>query len=322
MEDCEGTEVADLLADVAQRPEFLYHYTDGAALINICASNILRATSFRSLNDITEIEYGLDLLEETARGSAAEADVAGSAQDTNHVLDLIARARTDMHSSWGDTDVFVACASAVPDDLSQWRGYGPYAIKLRSSQTFEVKDVPGDYSGVLLWRTTGRWQPVIYNEQHQRSYASDVIRHLEANAPQPPVKDGVQYAPSRGFYQSLQQHSMNLVIAAAHLKHPSFQSEQEYRLVFSAGQQVHCHRAGAFGLTTFIEVTPEVEGGTSHCDPDDGDQRPRPRSPHLVTGVTLGPGKGGEEPAARSLLNKSGLYPPDVKVDNSVSPFR
>jgi hypothetical protein len=42
-------------------PECLYHYTSGAAFMNILTSNELWFADFRYLNDLSEMRYGIDL---------------------------------------------------------------------------------------------------------------------------------------------------------------------------------------------------------------------------------------------------------------------
>ena len=65
----------------------LFHYTDAAGLLGILKSRSLWATDFRSLNDASEMHYGMDLahglIKESAKRDPCERKAAFLARSKN-----------------------------------------------------------------------------------------------------------------------------------------------------------------------------------------------------------------------------------------------
>lgn len=98
-------------------------------------------------------------------------------------------------------DVFQTSFSANPDELGQWRGYGDNGMGC-SIET----SVPALHSVSNL----GGW--IIYDFRKQRAFSRKILEHLRL------VNDDAYI-------------SRVLLVAASFMKHPGFESEQEYRVI-------------------------------------------------------------------------------------------
>jgi|GEM_PF-1875923 len=111
--------------------EILFHYTSEAGLQGILQNKCLWATDVSSTNDISEINLGFILLKKIVLGSLAE-NRRSIAMET-----LVKSAATILER---ENIFFLVSFSSVSDNytmnnglLSQWRGYGSYAIKFRKN---------------------------------------------------------------------------------------------------------------------------------------------------------------------------------------------
>lgn len=107
--------------------KYLYHYTRLEGLEGILESNSLWATSVWNTNDESEIVLGCELLKKSLiEKGCNECDVTKLIQD--HCFENALKKHVK--------GVFLTCFSGHDDDysiknglLSQWRGYGSYAIR-------------------------------------------------------------------------------------------------------------------------------------------------------------------------------------------------
>src|SRR5215469_3361650 len=110
-------------------PDMLWHYTSGAALIDIIKSGSLFATQIACVNDATEIRYSVEKLRAAFARRRLNATNPDEVTLVDYVLSTIS-AET-VNSEW-----FVICFSKRRDDLSQWRAYSGgengYAIAFRA----------------------------------------------------------------------------------------------------------------------------------------------------------------------------------------------
>lgn len=188
-------------------PEYLWHYTNGGALLNILKTKALWATHIRYLNDGREFIYALELAREdiTRRlaGNLIEEDARPALQQAHDRL-----ATTGVG---GDADVFVCSLTAQGDQLSQWRGY-------TSPGDAYCLGLPTLY---LLSRSLTNWQlrECIYGEEQHRAAIEYTINgslgRLAADKVDEFVADLVG----------------GLTAIAPDLKHASFKEEEEWRLV-------------------------------------------------------------------------------------------
>ena len=202
-------------------PDTLRHYTHGSTLVKIIESGTLWATQVSCLNDQTEHRYSITLLRDsvsdlrTARGPAV-------VEREGYFFDKMNEALSgDTTSSVG---MFVTCFSALSDDLSQWRAYGGgeggYAIGFDA-----------DWLGTIGAQRGDILAPVRYDEKRNREFAgsvANVMFDIFLHAPQTttPGKDRDAWMADYLTYWSDQ-----LTPYAVLIKHPSFQTEAEWRCI-------------------------------------------------------------------------------------------
>ncbi len=196
----------------AEHPrDTLYHYTSLGGLLGIVNSGKLRASDIRYMNDSAELRHTLDLL----RNHITRRIMSGTDSPSllNQLLEWLS------HRIVSGPMLFGASFRANGNLLSQWRGYSvhgkgvslgfdPQHIReCAASQQFEV----------------GR---CLYNEARQQKLIEQIVSVIERLA----LDAGPADAESawRSVFEKVEA---DLLRIAAILKHPSFEEEQEWRIV-------------------------------------------------------------------------------------------
>lgn len=201
-----------LIPDVDHLPKVLYHYTTGEGLAGILRTRTLWATHIGYLNDATEFQHGLRLIQaEIARlkqqGKTDPALIDGWSASLRMALDVL---------------VYVAAFSTAPDSLPQWRAYARpfgFALGLDITHVLAVAGDPKD--NVLIY-------PCVYEQAEQDKLLSYGIQYLlAAYETRTNGKPG-----SEKLVREFTAHFLAYVLAlAASFKHPAFKEESEWRLV-------------------------------------------------------------------------------------------
>ena len=126
--------------------DIVWHYTSAEGLLGIVTSREVWASSPVAMNDSSEVEYGVNCLDE------AWASVRGEAPGVG-VTDFLAEVMDHDFSTSVSEMGFAFCASRSRDMLSQWIQYaGPrgFAIGLDSSQKLARKRGDGLAVGTPL----------------------------------------------------------------------------------------------------------------------------------------------------------------------------
>lgn len=98
--------------------ELFYHYTNANGLLGVFESRSIWSTHFRYLNDITEFDYGLEIIFEVLDVYLKEQNFDDAkVGKINYVF------RDQLSLDINKADVYVACFCTNGDLLSQWRGY-------------------------------------------------------------------------------------------------------------------------------------------------------------------------------------------------------
>lgn len=117
----------------------LLHYTDLNAVVSILNNPVLRCTDLRYLNDRTEFKHGIERLRETFKtvgpGFFINEDRAKDAE--LYIANALDRAVSEFSQY---NPYFVMSLSRSSDLLSQWRGYGAYAIEFHEEEL--IRQVP------------------------------------------------------------------------------------------------------------------------------------------------------------------------------------
>ncbi|OZG74502.1 hypothetical protein BTA51_05745 [Hahella sp. CCB-MM4] len=189
--------------------ETLYHYTSYTGLMGIVESGTIWAGDIRYMNDSAELRHTADLIrQETAHR------ISGG--HTNPVLlnsffDWVSRRITNGHMLFG------ASFRANGNLLSQWRGYSTHgkgvSIGFSPSHILECSGQQGYQVGRCL-----------YNPKAQQTLIAEVVDAVETMAAT--SKDN-----SASYVDLFRSIEVDLLRIAAILKHPSFQEEDEWRIV-------------------------------------------------------------------------------------------
>jgi hypothetical protein len=217
-----------------------------------------------------------------------------------------------------DAPLYAFCASAQPDSLSQWRGYGSgvgYAVGLNvDRQIMAMVDTTGDPRRLPRRGPWASWGKVLYNVEEQRDL---LTRGLSFCAAATFGSDEEEAIPG----QAVVQASGVLIGLAAYCKHDAFRDEREVRMVTSApdeGDAVQ-YRSSRFGVTPYVRLArPPARGSSESAWWTVG--KDHPSLP--IGAVRVGPTPH-SEPAAhgmRLLLAARGYK--GVLVHQSTAPFR
>lgn len=207
-----------LYADIPQ--ETLYHYTTFTGLMGIIESRVLWASDIRYLNDSAELKHTADLIqiEITDRINAGHSNP----KFLNRFLNWITHRITNGHM------LFASSFRAHGNLLSQWRGYSKvgkgvsigfsptYILKCAQAQSFQI--------GKCIYDPT--------TQKRLIGQVIDAIEHQTENFDRNLSLSKVRKEDS--YHQVFEAIEGDLLRIAAILKHPSFQEEDEWRLVSPA----------------------------------------------------------------------------------------
>ena len=188
-----------------QPQETLYHYTSLSGVLGIVGSRTLWASDIRYMNDSAELRHTADLV------GREVAERINSGHSRPHLLtsflDWVKNRITNGHILFG------ASFRANGNLLSQWRGYSAIGFNAETvSRCAQMQEF--------------RMGRCIYDRHTQQKLIAQVLDAVEVLAIE--IDDGVE----RDVYHELFEHlESDLLRLAAILKHPSFEEEQEWRLV-------------------------------------------------------------------------------------------
>jgi hypothetical protein len=190
-------------------PDFIYHYTNADALLNICKTSTLRATQVDYLNDSTEFQGALDMLKARL---TQEFDPADTTVDIN-TLPLRKKIALKLWNIFTEplrtTSIFVICFCCKGDILSQWRGYSGsfgYSIGFRTEKLQNVANGAGFVLGKC-----------IYEMNTQKTIIDEICSHF--------LDSG------RNYIDIMSEIGRVLLECGAFFKDKAFAEENEWRLV-------------------------------------------------------------------------------------------
>jgi hypothetical protein len=207
----------------------LYHYTALSGLLGIVGSGELRASDIRYMNDSAELRHTLDLLHHCITRRV----VAGVDNPVllNQLLDWLS------HRIVSGPMLFGASFRANGNLLSQWRGYSAHG-----------KGVSLGFNPAHIRECAARQQfqvgKCLYDPAEQRALVEQLVDAVERIARRRVAEKGWQDYREWGWYGVFEQIEGELLRIAAILKHPSFEEEQEWRIVSpvisrSRGKPIH-----------------------------------------------------------------------------------
>lgn len=155
----------------------VWHHTDARGLLGIITGKSFWASSPLSLNDASEVTYGVEVFTE-----AWESLRSGFSPETQALVEKVLA--VDFGSALSQ-NVYFLSATACQDSLNQWQGYSGaqgYAIEIDMSQPL-VAFEPGFDPTRLRTPTTSplslpSWRKVIYERSGQLAIAVKVLQFV------------------------------------------------------------------------------------------------------------------------------------------------
>ncbi|ASN20124.1 hypothetical protein [Arthrobacter sp. YN] len=322
-------------------PGLVWHYTNGAALMNILEKNELWASSAAFMNDANELLSGSLQLRQYFEEQR-------SSLPSQTVRDLEAYIPDTRNR---DRDSFVLSASSDGDSLTLWRNYGrehvSFAVGLDESVPLvpiagcldnqHPNPSPGYYDGMyevdvdgsVLEHPNGApvvvddpdrvliecsvWKSVVYDRDDQKQLIGKVFNNLRAGVEE---RRGRSEESRRTFwlYPYLMNEDLEIV------KNVGFQDEREKRVVvwLNPDWKFVFHRTGPFGLVPYVKLT-SLEG--AETEPYETDYVTAPgRLPIREIRVGPTPYGAGAVRSLKQMLDFQGFH--DVTVSYSEIPFR
>lgn len=205
-----------LLSDTPQG--LLYHYTTLTGLRGIVGTHTLWASDIRYMNDSAELKHAADLIRAEVQGRIVSG--RGKADLLDQFVDWVAYRITNGHL------LFAASFRSHGNLLSQWRGYSEHG-----------KGVSLGFSADYILECARKQQfqigSCIYEPTRQRELIGQVVDAVEAQADLV-VRGGETRDQLAGIYRTVfEDIEIDLLRIAAVLKHPSFQEEEEWRIISS-----------------------------------------------------------------------------------------
>ena len=259
--------------------ERLYHYTNFSGLTGIVESSALWASDIRYMNDSAELKHTADLIRTEVTGRISEGHPRPIL--LNQFLDWVTHRITNGHM------LFAASFRANGNLLSQWRGYS------RLGKGVSLGFDP-DYILNCVQRQSFKIGRCVYSCEQQAALISQVVDAVERLAAEKEIVGATSYQ------QIFEQIESDLLRIAALLKHPSFQEEDEWRIVSPV-------------ITDYVEAPVRFREGTSMLVPYilfdlSGDEQKSISLQHLFLGPT--PNKTISMNSLTMYLAKNGIRPP------------
>ncbi len=204
---------SELYSDIPQ--ESLYHYTNFEGLLGIVNSRSLWASDVRYMNDSAELKHAADLI----RIEVTRRIAAGHRRPDllNQFLDWVTYRITNGHMLFG------VSFRSNGNLLSQWRGYSRLG-----------KGVSIGFDPEYIQRCAARQEfmigKCIYDRASQARLIAEVIDQVEILALDHEEQNGVD-TKEESWHQLFRQIESDLLRLAAIIKHPSFEEEEEWRVV-------------------------------------------------------------------------------------------
>jgi hypothetical protein len=230
----------------------LFHYTGAHGMRGILNSDRIWASGAQHMNDWMEVVYGYDIMMSTLRALVGSGELPSRSQS---VFSDVLRAMELPDSPF--VDAYFAAFCEKGNLLSQWRAYA-------GTQGFAVEVDPLVINGELTLTTKAlarnlRLAKVEYDPERQRKGFRELIDELIDTIE-------AQHGHS-GFLHGTLAEFVRVVLSswAATVKHPGFQEEQEWRVIFqpmiTAEEKYHSTeefviRVEDFALVTHVELMP------------------------------------------------------------------
>lgn len=194
----------------------LYHYTSLAGLLGIVGSGILRASDVRYMNDSAELKHTLDLL----HSHISQRIAAGTDKPKllNQLLDWLS------HRILSHSMLFCGSFRANGNLLSQWRGYSTHGKGVSVGfNPWHIRD--------CAERQHFQVGKCLYQPELQQQLIENIVDTIEGMADKAQPPESNRAAEEQQYSSIFESIEGDLLRIAAVLKHPSFEEEQEWRII-------------------------------------------------------------------------------------------
>ena len=281
----------------------VYHYTGDVGLYQIFASGNLWMSDYTSMNDPSEINYGIKIGVEELKSELGRR--GNQVLGLRFVKTFQSIADSGLHQFMS---AYVLSMSIAPDELTQWRLYADgaagYAMGFDSTildQAFTSFTTSQSLHGSGSFRG-------LYDETHLRTQMLTYVRNALDVIQTMPI------GPLQEMGRMLGKIGTNLMYAmiytALYFKHPAYRSEQEYRyLVVTAPNTVPfgmMKRARRNNLIDYLNLDWKTQFST------------------CLTSIRIGPAADYAR-GQKFVADTMGLHfagGPVMRVDQSSIPFR
>jgi hypothetical protein len=207
-----------------------FHYTSLSSAFEIIKNGELWLTYIRSLNDASEWHYAIASIVEYLN-----ANKSGPTAEYLRQTFMYVDNQEDLHSGSIDAN-YVFCLSRRHDDISQWRLYGDNAHGVCIE--FDVKQLCQDDLSLRAYK-------MCYGLD---SIKKDLLRFAQLKKCDS-NEDQELFSEEQRLRINQMFDAAGLLYQSAFLKHPSYNSEQEVRVVFSRS---FGHQTDEDGGTYFV----------------------------------------------------------------------
>ena len=216
----------------------LYHYTDLTAVVSILDNSSIRLTDINYLNDSSELHDGLNAIR-TAIDWLENSNQIKDDAYLSSSLDQIKASFVVGETSFAEAVQLFTCSfSSTDDQLSQWRGYGPYCLEFDEEILSEHAD---------LHKCT-------YNNREKKTLAQNIISAETHN-----ISIALQ-DKERGFLGDATVNALAaLLTKAATFKEEGFAEECETRWISWGGKPSTQYRVRGHQLIPFVTMTIPIE---------------------------------------------------------------
>lgn len=213
------------MSDNTSPPGTLYHYTSADGMVGILKSRSLWMTDIRYLNDLSELQYGKDILTARIDSKLANNDIGANGKE------FLNRCRRSVGSSAPGEGTFSTSFCQDGNLLSQWRAYrgrgGGYAIGFDFVHTLRFLDKPCALAKMTYDRDV---QTEVLDSSIEKF--SSLLESIDMSS-----DDGRQSFD--GAVNAFMGMTGTLITA---FKHPAFKEENEWRLIYKARSDPRINR--------------------------------------------------------------------------------
>lgn len=297
----------------------VYHYTSRAGLLGRIEGNAFWASEYRSLNDLSEVRHGWDLIE--------------SWVDKQSPSDAVNEIRKATEPDERPREVFVLSASFESDDANQWRLYAEdgseYNIGIDTSIDLAVlkatADEPGRNKSTFAsfmdeTASVTPWLTVTYDDAKVEEHLDGIAAGIDTEFARIENTNfgGDEDGPSDAYWE-LRGATFSAIATVAALSKPrGFRGEAEARAIATLphGRRHYRFRTGAAGVFPFVPLVSRPEDSFRTVVALDANNLPLP-----VESVMLGPRLREENINSVELLLQSTGYSDSKLVSKSAVPL-